>query len=230
MVGLVRRARRQLLELRRDRDEAHRLRQLAAELVDLAQIEIEGRGGLPHQRVARDVVRDERIAVAVAADPGTQAQDRPDSDAGVRPPAFQRVLDFTVQPRQFAQEGVAIVGQPVFDLVTHGQLQLAQDTGLPQRQDRATQRFLVGIRLLRRQLDTVTLGEQARDLALAVEDALALHLGRMRGQHGRDQRIAKELRDRTRTVPRLYPDGTTPAPGFRPRPAHRQSNSPAGAD
>jgi hypothetical protein len=34
-----------------------------------------------------------------------------------------------------------------------------------------------------RELGAVALVEQARDLPLAVEDALALHFGRMRGQH-----------------------------------------------
>jgi hypothetical protein len=115
--------------------------------VDLAQVEIERCGRLPHQRVTRDVVRDERVTVAVTPDPGAQPQDRPDTDAGVRPPAFERVLYFTVQARQFPQEGIAIIGQSIFDLVAHGQFQLAQNTGLPQRQDRAPQRLLVGMRL-----------------------------------------------------------------------------------
>jgi hypothetical protein len=35
------------------------------------------------------------------------------------------------------------------------------------------------------QLDLVARGEQLRDGALGVEDALALHFGRVRGEHGR---------------------------------------------
>jgi len=45
-------------------------------------------------------------------------------------------------------------------------------------------------------LGALRLREQARDLALRVEDALALHFGRMRGEHGRDVRAREPLHQR----------------------------------
>ena len=203
VLRLVRRARGQLLELRGHLHHAQRLRQLAADLVDLLEEVVQRGGGLADQRLPRHVVGDIGIAVAVAADPRTEPQHRSNRDPRCGILAGQQILDLAVQPRQLAQEGVAIVGQPVLDLVAHGQAQLAQDTGLPHGQDLAPQRLLVGGELLGRELLAVALGEQARDVQLAVEDALALHLGGVGGEHRRHQRIAEELRDRAGAVASL---------------------------
>ena len=127
-----------------------------------------------------------------------------------------------------AQKGVAVVGQPVLDLVAHGQAQLAQDTRLPQRQDGAPQRFLVGTRSCGVSSSAIAFGEQPRDFALAVENALALHLGGMRGQH----RARSAHRGRTAATA----SGASPAISTRDsanarlpsEAAHRRSAAPAG--
>jgi hypothetical protein len=103
------------------------------------------------------------------------------------------LLDVVVQARQFAQEGDAVVGQGVFDLVGHGQLGVAQHAGLPQRGDARAQQVQVGGAFLRRQRQ-VALGQQAGDIVLRVEDGLALHFGRVGGQHRRNQRVLEEGR------------------------------------
>jgi len=77
-----------------------------------------------------------------------------------------------------------VVAQRVFDLVGYAQLGKAQQTGVPQLQDaRAHLRFVVGQAALMGQ--GVALGQQARQFALGVQNALALHLGRVRGEHRR---------------------------------------------
>jgi hypothetical protein len=53
------------------------------------------------------------------------------------------------------------------------------------------QQLQVGGAFLRRQRQ-VALGQQAGDVVLGVEDALALHLGRVGRQHRRDQRVLEE--------------------------------------
>jgi hypothetical protein len=105
------------------------------------------------------------------------------------------VLDVVVHGRQLAQERAAVVGQGVLDLVGHGQLFVAQHAGLPQRGDTRLQQRQVARVFLGRERQ-VALGQQARDVVLGVQDGLALHFGRVRGQHRRDQRVAQESLDR----------------------------------
>ena len=194
MFGDVRRTPRQFVECRRGFDNSDRLRQLPAQLMQFIEIKIHCRRGMARQCMPHHVGRHVRIAVAITADPAAQLKviGGPDSaDAAFR----QKVFYFPVEARHLAQERVTVVRQAVLDLVVHRQAQFAQDARLPQGEHHAAQRLFVAHQLVGRELDAVALGQQARDFQLAIENALALDLGRMRGQHWRNQRIGEEFRN-----------------------------------
>ena len=170
----------------------HRRTQVGIEDVHLRQVIVERAGRLHAQRRAQHVGGDERIAVAVAADPRAHAQKAADDALVFRKGRFELVLDRVVDARQFAQEGVVVEGQPVDHLVGDRQARAPQHAGLPQRSDRAAHRFVVVGQFFRGQAGAVALVDQPGDLHFLAEDALALHLGRMRGQHRHHQRIAEE--------------------------------------
>ncbi len=89
----------------------------------------------------------------------------------------------------------------------------AQEVGLPQRQHGAAQRLLAERGLLRRERDAIAFGQQLGHLHLAVDRALAPHLGRMGGQHRRDMAGGEEGRELRARDARL--------PGARERVGHR---------
>ena len=157
------------------------------------EIEAHGALALHGERLARDVGGDEGIAVAVAADPASHAQEGRHLDVlPGRVGGAEQALEIGVEQRQRAQEGVVVVGQPVGDLVDDAQTRAAHQAGLPQREHVAAQRPAVGGELLRRELDPVALVEQAGDLHLAVDRALAADLRRMRRQHRAAQGVVEE--------------------------------------
>ena len=83
-----------------------------------------------------------------------------------------------------------VVRQRVLDLVGHGQLGVAQHARLPQLGDAGSHQLGVVVeRALRPEIGA--LGQQLGDGALRVEDALALHLGRVGRQHRRDERAVQ---------------------------------------
>ena len=74
--GAVGRARGQLLQCRRYADQPAVERQLAAEPVQFVEIVFEDTGALRVQCGAQHALVDERIAVAIAADPASHPQER----------------------------------------------------------------------------------------------------------------------------------------------------------
>ena len=162
-----------------DRRERRRDRQLGAELVHFGQVEPQRCFGLPRERHAQRVGGDEGVAVAVAADPVAHAEERRDRMSG------QGVFELAVHLRNLPQEGRAVVAQRVLDFVGDGELGGAQHARLPDLHHAGTQqRFVVG--QLARGVQGVALLDQLGDRAFGVEDALALHFGRVRGEHRRD--------------------------------------------
>lgn len=186
-------------------DQRGRERQLAAEVVHLGEVVAQRQLALPAQCVLERLGGDVGVAVAVAADPLAHAQEGRDRRcvAALR----QRLLEVGVHARDLAQEGGLVVAQRVLDLVGHGELGEAQQARLPDLRDAdAHLRFVVG-ELERRervlgsrigalaQLDLVARGKQLRDGTLRVEDALALHFGRVRGEHGRHIAVGQRGND-----------------------------------
>jgi hypothetical protein len=103
----------------------------------------------------------------------------------------QAILDVGVKPRDFAQERQAVIGQHVLDLVGDRQARVAQHAGLPQRRDAGADEAGVGLALARGER-RIARGQMALDLTLGVEDALALHFGRVRGQHRDHERAIEQ--------------------------------------
>ena len=171
-------------------------RQFRAQRVQFLQIKPQHPRRLQAQRAAHHLRGNERIAVAVAADPAAHAQERRQLLARAlvirRVFGVQPVLQRAVQPRHLVQERVVVERQAVGDLVQHGQLGPAQQVGLPQRQHGAAQLLLAGLEFFRCQVHALAAVEQACDFHLAVDGALAADLGRMRGQNRADQRRSEE--------------------------------------
>src|SRR5262245_19437106 len=99
----------------------------------LIQIEFERAVALHCQCLSQYPGCDEGIAVAIAADPASNAQER--GYLEVLPCGIGRnELDFQrrVEARQLVQKSVVVVRQPVSDLVDDFESAPAQHTGLPQ--------------------------------------------------------------------------------------------------
>ncbi len=188
MRALVGRTLGQRLHLGRHRREQRGDRQLGTQLVQLGQVKAQRGFALARERHAQRVGADVRIAVAVAADPVAGAEEARDVVPG------QRALDLEVQPRHLAQERGAVVRERVFDFVRHTELRVTQHARLPQLRDACAQQRLVVVALALRG-ERIACFDQLGDRALGVEDALALHLGRVCGQHRRDVRVLQRLRD-----------------------------------
>ena len=164
-----------------------------AERVKLLEVVVEHARRLHAQRPREHLGGHERVAVAVAADPRADAQERRQLDGGLaRMTPREIVLECTVELRQLGHERVLVERQPIRDLVEHVELLEPQHAGLPQREHRAPDRLVVGGTLTGRQPVAVTRAQQPFELQLEVAHALALHLRRVRGEHGHDQRVTEE--------------------------------------
>ena len=102
----------QRLQLGRRGRIARRQRQLGAQRVDLRQVVVKRDGRLPFSRVLGHLGGDVRVAVAIAADPARDAQERRQARPGP-----EAVLDLRVEARNGLQERRPEVGEPVLDLV-----------------------------------------------------------------------------------------------------------------
>ena len=176
-------------------DETRGQRKLGAELVHGVEVVVERDRGLRPYRVLEGLGGDERISVAIAADPRAHAHERRDVDAlaeRTRKPVRKRV----VQARNLGQERVAVVRKPVVDFVAHRELRQAKHCRLPQRKHLPLEIGLPFLDLLRRELGAIAQREEAHYLALAVEDALALHFRRVRRQYRTDQSMREPMRER----------------------------------
>ena len=183
LIGAVRRLLRQRTQPVRDPDHAAIERQISAQLMQLIEVEPQHASALPPQRLAQGFGRHERIAVAIAADPAADAEERLDLDAVPRRvDAAEVILEIGIEARQLAKESVVVVGEAVDHFIDHPQPRAAQDAGLPQGQDGAAQGLVVGCELFRGERAAVALVEQPRDLHLAVDRAATADLRRMGGQ------------------------------------------------
>ena len=168
LVGAVRRGvgrgLRQRRERRRHRDGGRGQAQLGAERVRLVEVVLEHDRRLPARRLAQGRRGDEGIAVAIAADPAADAEQRRQCRAGRHGVAdavlAQQVLEPRLHRRRLAQERPAVVVERVLDLVRDGDARGAHQPRLPDGQHRAPQRLLVAATLVRGQRQAIALGEQ----------------------------------------------------------------------
>ena len=186
-IGLIAAARRaiaarlgQRLDRVGHRGKARRHRQLGAQPMHRVDIVPQHRRGIAPRRHDHRLGGDERIAVAVAADPAADAQEA----RGALPQlGFPACVKFGYD----GQEDVAQIGQRIVDLVGDEQLLHAQRPRLPQQHDLAPDRILDDIALGRFVHPGVAQQHQLGDAILVIEHRLAPHLGRVRGQHRRDE-------------------------------------------
>jgi hypothetical protein len=162
------------------RSQQRRDRQLAAQQVDFVQVVVQHHARLRAKRGSHGLCADVRVAVAVAADPAAQAQERAAGRRGggrVRAKAAGQVA---VQRRHLGEEGGLPVRQRVADLVGHRELLRPQHACLPQGGDQRAEALAA---LLGRQFRAGAVVQQMGDRALGVQDALALHFGGVGGEH-----------------------------------------------
>lgn len=200
VLGVIRRAFGQGQQVGAHVDEQGGHRQLRAQRVDLVEVPREDHAGLPLRGMAQRLRGDERVAVAVAADPRAHLEEggqrgRLAARAPARKHRGDILFQLAVQRGNLAQEGGLVVRQRVLDLVGHHQARGAQHARLPQLGDVGAQQGDVALALAHGQR-RIALGQQAGDLALRVENALALHFGRVGRQHRHDQRGVEEAPQR----------------------------------
>jgi cell pole-organizing protein PopZ len=157
--------------------------------VDLAQIKVESGNRLPAQAFTQHLGGDEGIAVAVATDPRADPEEVGQCPLLARKGLPKLVFELAVEARQFNEESLVEVADAVLDLVDHRQARRTHHARPPQRQHRTAQGDLVVGEFARRQAQPIAVVEQAPDFVLTEENALATDLGRMGGQHWRDQRL-----------------------------------------
>ena len=114
---------------------------------------------------------------------------------------MQFVLQRAVQQGHFGQECLLEERQAVGHFVDHVELLEPQHAGLPEREHRTADRFVVGGLLLRRQAGAFACLQQPFDLHLEVAHALALDFRRVRRQHRHDHAVAEESRQRLQRDP-----------------------------
>jgi len=111
--------RREGVELGRGPDQQAGERQLATEFVNFVEIVIEHGRRLQAQRFPQDVRGDEGVAVAVASDPGADAEERWQRPGLLGVTRVQLLSDLDVEARQFVEEGFLEVGDAILDFVQH---------------------------------------------------------------------------------------------------------------
>ena len=100
-------------------------------------------------RVLQRVGHDERIAVAIAADPRPHDQKR-GNDRLAAKVARMPLIKIGIKPRDLVEKRIPVVGDAVVDLVLHLQLGQPQHRGLPQREHLPIQPRLHGVLLVGR--------------------------------------------------------------------------------
>ena len=145
----------------------------------------------------RDLWRDERVAVAVAADPRAE----PEQHRHLREPAFHAVLapervgELAVQGRERREDGNFVIVEAHFGFIGDGRLSAADLVRLPQRGDLRGELRLQPRELLVGQRNAVERLEQLAHAPPLGQDGPPRDLGRVRREHWRDDDLRK-LRER----------------------------------
>jgi hypothetical protein len=175
--------------------------------VHLVEIVAERDGRLRADRLRERLRGDERVAVAVAADPRAHAQERR-QQRGRRRLDAKVAREVGVQARHLGEERVAVVRGP-FSIVDDLQARQAQQRGL-QAEHAAAQLALARRRFLGRQR-TRSLDQNT---AISRSRMLLRCLGRVRREHWRDalaapagDRLAARRRARRRDAAASVPRG-----------------------
>ena len=160
----------------------------------LVEIVRDHQAGAAGEGVFEGLGIDERIAVAVAADPAADTK----NGFHFRPlrrwqQPRQRLFHVFIEAGQFAQEGVAEKRLAVLDFVDDAQAGQTQHAGLPQGEDPGAQRFEIGVGFAGREGRARLHGDQACDIKFSIENALALDFCGMRGQDRGQVRLLEKV-------------------------------------
>ena len=178
----------QLREFGRDGDDASGAGELVEEVLEPSAVMVVQKVAGDGERLARDFGRNEGIAVAVAADPGAEADELGEFGEG----GFDVVLggqgggDFGVKLGQGVEDGGFVVVERHADLVAHGGAGLTNLVGLPEGGDLGDDVLLEGIEFGFGDGDAVKLLKQVGDAAALEHDRAARDLSGVRGEDGRD--------------------------------------------
>ena len=134
MGRAIGRALRQLFEFGRDAHELCVERQLTPQKVQFVEVEVQRATALHDQRLAQHLRGHEGIAVAVAPDPGSGADERGEfSNVPVGIDGTNLVFKVSIEPGELAQECIIVIGKPIVDFVDDGKPGPAHDVCLPKR-------------------------------------------------------------------------------------------------
>ncbi len=184
MQRAVRRLLRQRIQLRRDLGEQSRQRKLGAQRVHLREVVVEDDLALAAERHLEHLGIHEGVAIAIAAHPASHRdQRRQPRPAPLSRQGGDRVFDVGHEARHRVDEGVVEVGERVLDLVAHAELHGAQHARLPEGRDEPAQFRGRRLEVAGQRIGRIHAPQPLGDGELAVERALPLHLGGMRGQH-----------------------------------------------
>jgi len=173
-------------------------RQLRAERLDVARVQI-GRDPARHPgRPARDLRRHVGIAIAIAANPGAEAQRRRIE----RYRLAECVVELAHIARHRLPKRLLEHRQRAADFIERGDRPIAHFVGLPDDRNLAPKRVHRRFRFVRRQVRTVADRQHVGDPSLRLQQRAADDLGGVGGQHQLDpqrshgvrQRIARETR------------------------------------
>ena len=139
--------------------------------------------GLPRGGPAQRVGGDERVAVAVTADPRAGQQHGPAQQTRVGPALVEGPAQLGVESGHDVEQRQLVVAQRLVDLVLQPQPGQPQQRRLPEREDRAPQlpRPLVDVGLA--EGGPVAGADEVGDVPLHLRDRLPAHLGRVGGDH-----------------------------------------------
>src|SRR5882672_8676173 len=171
---------------------------VSSQQMQFIEIEIEHSLALHLDGLAQHLRVHERVAIAIAADPASHANERWQLHiAPGRIDGRETIFEIRVQARQLAEERVVVVRQPVGDFVDDRGFPASQQAGLPEDQDGARKRVVGRGGFHRCECQAIAACEKLGDLHFAIEHALATHLGWMRGEHRAHQdRVEQRLQDR----------------------------------
>ncbi len=157
--------------------------------------------GLHAQCLARGLGRDERIAVAVAADPRAEPDQARHLDHRVT--ELVLTVDMRDCPLQMAvinldrfEQAALKIMQSLLDFVGDGRLAAAHLVGQPEGLDLQLQRVdqVVAVELTQPRVGELV--DYFEHFALMVHDRAAPRFGRMRGKHGLVTQVCKQLSQR----------------------------------
>ena len=181
------------------REPAARHGQDLRQMVGPADVLFENDLGLHAQRLARGIRGNERIAVAVAADPGAETNKAGHRNDGAAVFVFaidvnHGALEVTIIGGNGLEQAALKIVQAHLDFVGDARFVRANLVGQPQQFDLQLQRvhqvvvFEGAEARIRQRVDDF------EDLALVIHDGAAAGLGRVRGKHGLVEQAVEQCR------------------------------------